>query len=362
MPFKPIDFQNIAPQGNPFFRDLVENLSTGYKAGQLPQQLERQRQKEELANQLQKYLVEEQPQKFSEESQGRQLQNAFQTLLNQEQPQKFGSEQASAAILRAFQQAQTGKINTMTPLEAQKAALENLWYPKAEQAKINEQNSLADYRKLGGGRTSAGAKAEIDFQNAISQDNPHLQPEEIDEATEVLRNGGDTLENGKKLNPLTQKAQDALDRIAKSGTTATITAQKKVARSIENVLPLLDKLMEMHEPGQLVGKYWSPSRQALYDSIIASTQESLAPALSFPQTNIGVQKAETILRKQPFENEIPYHKRLADLKKDLLSRYARNPQHQRVAGAQATSSEKVEAEGIIDGKPVVKVNGKWHYK
>src|SRR5271155_5653065 len=111
MPFQAIDFANINPQGNPFFRDFVENLATGYKAGQLPQQLERQRQKEELANTMQKLLVEEQPQKFGEESQGRQLGNAFQTLLNQEQPQKFGSEMSSAAMSRALNQANINKIN-----------------------------------------------------------------------------------------------------------------------------------------------------------------------------------------------------------------------------------------------------------
>ena len=52
MAFNPINFANIAPQGNPFFRDLIENLATGYQAGQLPAQLERQRQKEEIANAL----------------------------------------------------------------------------------------------------------------------------------------------------------------------------------------------------------------------------------------------------------------------------------------------------------------------
>lgn len=110
MPFKPIDFANIQPQGNPFFRDLVENLAKGYQAGQLPAQMQRQKQKEELANAMQKLLVEEQPQKFGEESQGRQLQNSMQQLLNQEQPQKFGSEMSSASMERALHQANINKI------------------------------------------------------------------------------------------------------------------------------------------------------------------------------------------------------------------------------------------------------------
>ena len=36
MPFQPINFANIAPQGNPFIRDLVESLVSGYAASQVP--------------------------------------------------------------------------------------------------------------------------------------------------------------------------------------------------------------------------------------------------------------------------------------------------------------------------------------
>lgn len=116
MAFNPINFANIAPQGNPFFRDLIENLATGYQAGQLPAQLERQRQKEEIANALNKLHLEQEPQKFGEESQGRQLQNAFQTILNQEQPQKFGSEQSTAAMARALSQAKINQLKNKAAL------------------------------------------------------------------------------------------------------------------------------------------------------------------------------------------------------------------------------------------------------
>ena len=57
MPFQPIDFARIDPQGNPFLRDFVQNLAAGYKAGQLPQQLERQGEQERLANAMQSLLV-----------------------------------------------------------------------------------------------------------------------------------------------------------------------------------------------------------------------------------------------------------------------------------------------------------------
>jgi hypothetical protein len=111
MAFNPINFANIAPQGNPFFRDLIDNLASGYKSGQMPAELERQRQKEEIANALNKLHLEEEPQKFGEESQGRQLENALNKFKVQEEPQKFTSEMSTAAIKRALDKANINKTN-----------------------------------------------------------------------------------------------------------------------------------------------------------------------------------------------------------------------------------------------------------
>ena len=44
MPFQPINFANIAPIGAPGVRDLVSSLVEGYKASQLPEQFQQQRQ------------------------------------------------------------------------------------------------------------------------------------------------------------------------------------------------------------------------------------------------------------------------------------------------------------------------------
>jgi len=85
MPFQPVNYATIEPQGTPWVRDIVENLSTGYKAGQLPAELERQKQKEQLAN-------------------------AMQSLLVQQEPQKFGSEMKTAEVARALDQANIGKL------------------------------------------------------------------------------------------------------------------------------------------------------------------------------------------------------------------------------------------------------------
>lgn len=223
MPFQPIDFSKIKPQGNPFFRDLVENLATGYQAGQLPQQLERQRQKEELANAMQKLLVEEQPQKFGEESQGRQLQNAFQELLNKEQPQKFGSEMSSAAVARALQQANINRMATMTPLEARELALKNELYPELTKSQISSNLALSKQRELGLTGLGTGGKESFYFQNLTQQSNPQLKPEQIFEAANAVLEGKDTLPDGTTIN-VTPLMRASADRMAKSGTTADLVS------------------------------------------------------------------------------------------------------------------------------------------
>jgi hypothetical protein len=240
MPFQPIDFANIKPQGNPFFRDLVENLATGYQAGQLPAQLARQKQKEELANAMQKLLVEEQPQKFGEESQERQLHNAFQELLNKEQPQKFGSEMSSAAVSRALQQANTNRTNTMTPLEARELALKNQFYPEYTKSQIANNLALSKQRELGLTGLGTGGKEEYYFQNLTGKSNPQFTPEQIFEASNAVREVKNTLADGTPIN-ITPSMTASLDRIAKYGTTSDLISNAIRGQQAEKEIGVLNK-------------------------------------------------------------------------------------------------------------------------
>jgi len=86
MPFQPINYANIQPQGSPWLRNLFDNLASGYQIGQMPAQMERDAQKQRLLN-------------------------AFQEMKNQEEPQRFSSEQLNDKTRRAFEEAQIGKIN-----------------------------------------------------------------------------------------------------------------------------------------------------------------------------------------------------------------------------------------------------------
>lgn len=240
MPFQPINFANIAPQGNPAFRDLIDNLASGYKAGQLPGQLARQKKQEEIANAMQQLLLDEQPQKFGEESQGRQLANALSKFKVQEEPQRFSSEMSSAAIERALHQANTNRLNTMTPLDAMKQSLENQWYPKLSQSKIDEAQALSDYRKTGGSSLGTGGKEEYFFQNLTAKSNPNLKPEQIFEASNAVREGKTTLPDGTPIN-VTPAMVSSLDRISKYGTTADLISNMVRGKQADKEIGVLNK-------------------------------------------------------------------------------------------------------------------------
>src|SRR5277367_1958205 len=215
MPFQPIDFSKIEPQGNPFFKDLVDNLSTGYKAGQLPAQLARQKEKEQLANALQQYLVEE-------------------------QPEKFKSEQLSREAERAFQRASTNKINTMTPFEAQKAALENAWYPKLSQSLVDERSALTKQRDLGITGLGTGGKEQFLFQRLTGQSNPTFTPDQAFEAANAVMEGKTTLPDGTNIN-INPLMLSSLDRRTKAGSTADVISNVIRGMQAEKEMSVLTK-------------------------------------------------------------------------------------------------------------------------
>jgi hypothetical protein len=95
MPFQPINFASIAPQGDPFMKGLVKNLAEGYMASQLPAQMERQKQQEELANAMAKFNLDK-------------------------APVKFDSDMRTAEMSRLLNQTNINKTNQMMPLEMQK--------------------------------------------------------------------------------------------------------------------------------------------------------------------------------------------------------------------------------------------------
>jgi hypothetical protein len=121
--------------------------------------------------------------------------------------------------------AQSHELNVMTPEKLKELQLKNQFYPQQIQAEIANNKALTDWRKSGGfGNNSGfgtGAREEMLFQNLVQKDNPQLKtPEQIYEASNVLRSGGDKLSDGTQLNPLSPAAQASYDRLLKGTTTS----------------------------------------------------------------------------------------------------------------------------------------------
>lgn len=221
MPFQPVNYANIEPQGSPWLRNLFEDLSKGYQIGQMPAQMERQKQAE-------------------------QLKNAWQQMMNQEQPEKFRSDMLNDQFTRALQGANTNKINTMLPADLQEALLKNKWYDKYTQSQIDANEAMANLRNRGGNTLNAGGKEELRFRNNISEANPNLSMPQIMEADDVISHGGDTLSDGTKLN-VTSDITRSLDRLTRGTTPTAIVSQGiQAAQASAEYAPLSKKLKELN--------------------------------------------------------------------------------------------------------------------
>lgn len=205
MPFQPINFLQAETPGNPGLRDFVDNLVKGYQAGQVPAAMKRKAQEEELAN-------------------------AWNQLRNQEQPQKFKSEMLKDA------------------LTSEETRLKNQFYPDYIRSQIASNNALSKMRESGGGTSGlgAGGKEELFFQQLVGKDNPQLNndPNKIYEAANVLRQGGDTLSDGTKINPLSPAARSAYDRVVKYGTTSPTITSGIQGNQAEAEMPVFKKVID----------------------------------------------------------------------------------------------------------------------
>jgi len=160
--------------------------------------------------------------------------NAFAGLQNQ-----YYGPKAQAEI--NYSNALTNKYNTMVPLEAKELELKNTYYPDVTKSNIGLNNSLVKLREEGGSGLGVGGKEELNFQKFVHKDNPHLTPEQVYEASNVVRQGGNQLSDGTKLNPMSAATQSSLDRVTKAGTTAPILTGNIKAKQAEAELAVLNK-------------------------------------------------------------------------------------------------------------------------
>lgn len=297
MPFQPINFAGIAPRQNSFLTNLVSNIAKGYQLGQMPAQMERQSEMEQLRNAFQKLKNEQEPQRFSQESQSRNISNAMNQLLLNQQPEKFRSEMSSRSASNALRGLQRQQLEMELDPSRKAEFINSL--ANAFGGDNNLKNSLI--------RKSLGL-SEMSPQDAIERQL------DIYKRKQQLKNSGEV------------------------PTTATITANQKVSSAIENVLPLIGELEGLEKggnvPGQFVGRYFNPDEQANYEAKVGTIVDALVGALGLPKIEKSIGIVEKIVGKRPFESDKAYEKRLANLKTELGQRKARATNYSQKSAAE----------------------------
>lgn len=260
MPFQPVNFAFIAPQGNPMFRNLISDLTQGFKAAKLPGQMNRQKEQEELSNSFKKLQLDEEPQRFSAQMNGQSLLNA---LRKQQMDMAGPMNEAKLGLLQAQMQ---------KALRPPQQPLSDIEQSIAGMKRIEEQ--------FGKGSPEASLAMQL----------------------------------------FNKKAYSAGTQSADMPTKAFITQNQKTIQSIDNTLPMIDQLIKFKGPGQFVGKYIHPDDQAKYEALTATITDSLVNSLGLPKTNESIALVSKIVGKNARESDQSYLKRLESLKNELGER------------------------------------------
>lgn len=271
MAFQFVNYAGLPTEGLPALKNALKDFMSGYSMSQIPGQLSRQKQQEELINALKSLQVQEEPQKFASEMRGRDLMNQLRALEVQQNPEKFD----------LFKKLSNAKLQRYL----EPAAME---YTKAE--KLNQAILRA---KEQFGEDSDEYKRVVGYANKLAG----------------LNTGN--VSRGTNREGLT---------------TSTITANQKALQAIDNALPLIKELQELKVPNQflaslpMAGKYAYPDKQAAYHAKAAEITDTLMSALKLPMTTESLNLVGSMVRRAPTESEAAYNKRLKGLEKNLMRR------------------------------------------
>jgi hypothetical protein len=157
------------------------------------------------------------------------LANAFAGLQNQYYAPNIQSEINNRNAL-------TNKYNTMTPLEARELEIKNQFGAQREQANINSQKAMANYRNMGGSGMGVGQKQIMGLQQQLVREHPDWSPEQANQAASAYIAGDNQLPDGTALPPISGIGQSYVDQIVKQGTTAQGLNQQRFAATTDAIL------------------------------------------------------------------------------------------------------------------------------
>jgi hypothetical protein len=159
-----------------------------------------------------------------------------QTITNQYLPQKLALANAFSQLQNKYyapnimseiasRNANTNETQTMLPLKAQELNLKNKFYPELTQAQIGAQNSLSNYRQMGGMQMGVGQKELMGLQRQLLIDHPDWDANTANQAASSYLSGSDTLPSGEKLPPLSGLGSTYIAQIQKRNSTAAVQNQ-----------------------------------------------------------------------------------------------------------------------------------------
>lgn len=309
---------------------------------------------------------------------------------------KLATEQTQPDYNRSLTQhtiADTNRMNTMTPLEATKQSILNKFLPQKEAADIEETKQRGKYYGMGGYGMSTGSKDESLFKNLVQSDNPKLNPDQAREAANALIEGRTTLSDGTPINPMSPDTKRAFDRAFKSTTTSKLITAGAQANQAHAELDAMNRIVIpiMKETGTTYGNK-SLDQIRLSFSNKKEDQEklgriigarSLQYAIAQLRNRIDMGEPGINATKELMDNSgqiidiiaprLTSEARLAAM--DIINKgatealKARNKYGVGASSAvglpenqQNSSSPKGQERQVIDGQPVVKINGRWYHE
>jgi hypothetical protein len=145
-----------------------------------------------------------------------------------------------------------------------------------------------------------------------------------------------------------------------AGTSSFITQNQAMNLGIENTIPLLDDLMDMDVPGQLISGYFSPNDQRQYDNMVTILADNIVAARNWPKTDRSFEEAAKLVQFGRMETKEGYNKRLKNLRNELSAvqeRVQGNAPIISKTSERSTAASNFEEEALSRG--FKQVNGKW---
>lgn len=244
VPFK----LNAQDMGVPDF-DLFDALKKGQQFSQSNQMFPQDLRAKMLANQLSQVQAQ-----YAQPMAQQDLQKAIQYN------QMYKPDMQSQINLRGAQGNYYGSESALNNLktqnpgllggdEAQAVALSQMGgsgqdlYKQIAQAKINQQNAMANYYNSGGSQLGVGAKEVNNFQNQLTKENPGWDAPKALQAANLYMSGAKTFPDGTPLPPPSSLDQESMNRIVKEGSTAGGLNQQNADAILGGLLKRGDDLM-----------------------------------------------------------------------------------------------------------------------